>query len=217
MRAAVIEEYVPSTAASRATFLSVIFGAHAVALVAILSLGSVAYVTKAVPMLVQLLPEPVAPKPATPLRPLPMPVMKPPEIRLPTPPLIENTITVRHEEKPVPQPTVPAPVAAVAAPSPTPSPAAEPPRGDLAYLNNPAPSYPLFAKRAREQGVVMLRVRVDAGGNVEGIEVHKSSGSQRLDEAALAAVKRWRFAPARLGERTIAGVALVPIHFQLEG
>ena len=93
----------------------------------------------------------------------------------------------------------------------------QPPRGDLAYLNNPSPVYPVFAKRAREQGVVMLHVRVDAAGNVEGIEVHKSSGSLRLDDAALAAVRRWRFVPARTGARTVAGIALVPIHFQLEG
>ena len=194
--------------------LSMIIGAHVLAAIGVLSIGGVAYVAKTAPMLVQLLPEPVAPKPATPLRPLPMPVMKPPEIRLPTPPVIENTITVRHEEKAVPQPAVAAPVAVVAAPAPSPS--VEPPRGDLAYLNNPAPSYPAYAKRAREQGVVMLRVRVDAAGSVEGIEIHKSSGSQRLDDAALAAVKRWRFAPARQGDRPISGVALVPIHFQLE-
>ena len=50
-----------------------------------------------------------------------------------------------------------------------------------------------------------------------GVEVHKSSGSQRLDDAALAAVRRWRFVPARTGERTVAGIALVPIHFQLDG
>ena len=62
----------------------------------------------------------------------------------------------------------------------------------------------------------MLRVRVDAAGNVEGIELHKSSGSDRLDRAALEAVRRWRFVPARQGDRAVAGVALVPIHFQLE-
>lgn len=207
-------DYHPSSAGSRATVLSMIVGAHALALVAVLSLGGVVYVTQAVPLLVQVLPESVAPKPATPLRPLPMPVMKPPEIRLPTPPVIENTITVRQDEKPAPQPTVAAPVATVVAAVPAPS--VEPPRGDLAYLNNPAPSYPAYARRAREQGVVMLRVRVDAAGGVEGVEIHKSSGSQRLDDAALAAVKRWRFAPARMGDRPVSGIALVPINFQLE-
>jgi protein TonB len=106
--------------------------------------------------------------------------------------------------------------APVAAPSLPPGPAIEPPRFDLAYLNNPAPAYPVFSKRTREQGVVYLRVRVDVGGNVEGIEVHKTSGHQRLDDAALAAVKRWRFVPAKSGERAVAGVAIVPIHFQLE-
>ena len=205
--------YHPSSAGSRATVLSMIVGAHVLAGIAALSLGGVAYVAKSVPLLVQFVPETVAPKPAAAPRPLPMPEMKPPEIRLPAPPVIENTITVRQEEKAVAQPMVAAPVAVVAAAEPA---ASEPPRGDLAYLKNPAPSYPTFARKAREQGVVMLRVRVDAAGGVEGIEIHKSSGSQRLDDAALAAVKRWRFAPARMGDRPVSGVALVPIHFQLE-
>lgn len=212
-------EYIPSTRASRATVLSMIFGAHVVALIAVLSIGTVVVAVKSAPLLVTVLPERIAPRPIDPVRTLPLPVMKPPEIRLPTPPPIENIYMVRVEERPEPAPIVPAPVTvkAVAAPLAPPTPVIEPPRGDLAYLNNPAPVYPVFAKRAREQGVVMLRVRVDAAGNVEGIELHKSSGSQRLDDAALAAVRRWRFVPARAGDRTVAGVALVPIHFQLEG
>jgi protein TonB len=213
------DEYIPSTRASRATVLSMIFAAHVVGAIAVISIGGVAVVVKAVPLLVTVLPEVIPPRPAEPVRTLPLPVMKPPEIRIPTPPPIETIVMVRVEEKPEPAPVMPAPVAvkAVAAPVAPPPPAVEPPRGDLAYLNNPSPVYPVFAKRAREQGVVMLRVRVDAAGKVEGIELHKSSGSERLDDAALAAVRRWRFVPARMGDRTVAGVAIVPIHFQLEG
>jgi protein TonB len=211
--------YIPTTRASRATVLSMIFGAHVAAVIAVLSMGSVVVVVKSVPLLVQVLPERIAPHPAQPVRTLPLPVMKPPEIRIPTPPPIETLFRVKVEEKPEPAPVVPAPAAvkAVAAPPGPTAAVIEPPRGDLAYLDNPAPVYPVFAKRAREQGVVMLRVRVDAAGSVQGIKVHKSSGSQRLDDAALAAVRRWRFVPARSGGDTVAGVAIVPIHFELEG
>ncbi|PKO55172.1 MAG: energy transducer TonB, partial [Betaproteobacteria bacterium HGW-Betaproteobacteria-21] len=43
------------------------------------------------------------------------------------------------------------------------------------------------------------------------------SGSERLDEAARNAVSRWRFVPARQGERAIEASVLVPIIFKLEG
>jgi protein TonB len=114
-------------------------------------------------------------------------------------------------EKPIPAPSVPIKTATVA------DAVVDPPRFDLAYLNNPAPSYPVFAKRAREQGQVLLRVQVDAAGQVAGIEIHRSSGFERLDNAALAAVRQWRFVPARSGNRAVSGVALVPITFQLAG
>jgi protein TonB len=87
----------------------------------------------------------------------------------------------------------------------------------MAYLNNPPPSYPTLSRRVGEQGRVLLRVRVTPGGTVEAVEVQSSSGFPRLDEAALAAVRRWRFRPARLGARAVARWAIVPISFQLQG
>ena len=209
--------YVPSSSASRATVLSLIVGAHAVALAAVVSMGGIEVVVKTVPVLVQLLPEPSSAKPAVPTRTLPPPDLKTPDIKLPAPPPIENLYQVRLEETPVLAPPASAAPVAVAVQLAASAPSLEPPRFDLAYLNNPAPAYPVFAKRAREQGVVMLRVGVDPAGSVTSISIHKSSGSQRLDDAALAAVRRWRFVPARDGDRQVAGVALVPIHFQLEG
>jgi protein TonB len=209
--------YLPSSSASRATVLSFIVGAHALVVAAVVSMGGIEVVVKTVPVLVQLLPEPSSAKPPLPTRTLPPPELKTPDIKLPTPPPIENLYQVRMEEKPVLAPPALVTAVAVAAPPAPSAPSIEPPRFDLAYLNNPAPAYPVFAKRAREQGIVMLRVGVDPAGNVTNIDVHKSSGSQRLDDAALAAVKRWRFVPARAGERSVAGVALVPIHFLLEG
>jgi protein TonB len=94
--------------------------------------------------------------------------------------------------------------------------AIEPPRYDMSYLNNPPPAYPNLSRRMKEQGRVILRVLVNASGAAEDVEVRASSGSVRLDRAAIDAVRRWRFAPARRGAETVAAWALVPILFQLD-
>ena len=91
-----------------------------------------------------------------------------------------------------------------------------PPRYDVAYLDNPAPAYPPLARRAGEQGRVLLRVHVTPSGVADAVEVRQSSGSLRLDAAAEDTVRRWRFAPARQGERTVAAWVMVPITFALD-
>lgn len=91
----------------------------------------------------------------------------------------------------------------------------EPPQFDVAYLNNPTPVYPPLSKRLREQGNLLLRVWVSANGTTEQIEIETSSGSSRLDNAAIDAVRQWRFVPARHGDKAVAGLALVPINFHL--
>jgi protein TonB len=208
--------YLPTSTTSRAAVFSMIVGAHVIALVVVASIGGMAMVVqKAAPMLVDLLPEPPRPRPPTPVAQIPMPQMRKPDIVIPEPPRVDIVQAVQVVERPAPPPP-PSPAPVVAAPVPDTPPPIEPPRFGMAYLNNPAPAYPTFAKRAREQGVVMLRVRVDAAGKVEDIDIEKSSGSERLDKAALAAVRHWRFVPARQGERPVAGVALVPISFTLE-
>ena len=63
----------------------------------------------------------------------------------------------------------------------------------------------------------MLRVHVSADGNADAIELKSSSGSARLDEAALSTVKRWRFVPARQGEQPVAAWTVIPITFSLKG
>ncbi len=68
-----------------------------------------------------------------------------------------------------------------------------------------------------EQGKVVLRVLVSAGGDPAKVEVRTSSGSEVLDEAALDAVKHWRFVPARKGEQPVEAWVLVPITFTLQG
>lgn len=69
----------------------------------------------------------------------------------------------------------------------------------------------------QEQGKVLLRVLVSAEGKPGKIELSSSSGSDRLDQAARAAVARWRFIPARQGDRDVETWVIVPIIFKLEG
>ncbi|MBA3902496.1 MAG: energy transducer TonB [Rhodocyclaceae bacterium] len=101
-------------------------------------------------------------------------------------------------------PVVEAPVAPVA-----------PPRFDADYLDNPKPAYPPLSRRLGEEGKVILRVFVEPGGRPSKVEIQTSSGFPRLDEAAGAAVSRWRFVPARRGEEPVAAWVRVPIVFAL--
>ncbi|MEO8103819.1 MAG: energy transducer TonB [Betaproteobacteria bacterium] len=90
-----------------------------------------------------------------------------------------------------------------------------PPRFDANYLTNPAPVYPALSKRLGEEGRVILRVHIDASGNSMEVEIRASSGSPRLDTAAIEAVRRWKFVPAKQGEKVVAAWVLVPINFSL--
>jgi protein TonB len=86
---------------------------------------------------------------------------------------------------------------------------------NAAYLNNPTPSYPDYARRHGVQGKTMLQVQVTTEGSARDISVLHSSGSDALDEAALDAVKRWRFVPARRGDEIVEAKVIVPVEFKL--
>jgi protein TonB len=115
---------------------------------------------------------------------------------------------------PEPEPVI------VEEPPPPPPPAAAPvpiipPNFVAAYLDNPAPAYPASSKRLGETGTVLLRVVVDENGRPESINVTTSSGFERLDRAAIDAVRRWKFVPAKQGDRPVKAAVLVPLEFQL--
>lgn len=162
--------------------------------------------------------EPPPPAPAPPIvepppvvdelaaKPAPKPVPKPKPKPAPKP-------VAKPEPKPVetPPPPVAAP-APVAPPAPAP---VTPPSANAAYLKNPAPEYPQMAQRRGWEGTVLLRVEVLASGKPGQIQIQKSSGRDALDAAALAAVKRWSFVPAKQGDVAQAGWVSVPIDFKL--
>ena len=175
-----------------------------------------------------------APAPPVVEPPPPAPVVTPPP---PPPPPVVDELAAKPAPKPVPKPKpkpkpAPAPkpvakpvakpveappappVAAPAPPAPAPAPVT-PPSASAAYLKNPAPEYPQMAQRRNWEGTVLLRVEVLASGKPGQIQIQKSSGRQMLDDAALAAVKRWSFVPAKQGDVAQAGWVSVPIDFKL--
>jgi len=79
----------------------------------------------------------------------------------------------------------------------------------------PKPRYPESARRDGKEGRVLLRVLVNEEGRTASVEVNRSSGVESLDQAALEAIKRWRFSPARLGDRPVESWVRIPIDFRL--
>ncbi|MBL9081682.1 MAG: energy transducer TonB [Planctomycetales bacterium] len=78
---------------------------------------------------------------------------------------------------------------------------------------NPKPPYPADAYSRRQEGVVLLRLRISATGIVEDAEVLQSSGVPSLDDAAVRTVLTWRFHPARLLGRNVAATVKKPVRF----
>jgi protein TonB len=83
------------------------------------------------------------------------------------------------------------------------------------YMTNPKPVYPPEARRRKQQGLVILNVFITNEGRPQRVEVAQSSGYALLDEAALTAIKQWRFTPARIGNITVSSQVEVPIRFRL--
>lgn len=146
----------------------------------------------------------------------------------PTPEPIRLTPTLEKPLLHVPQPEIMvaaetpaknAPVSVSSAPASAPVQAQQVveslPRFDADYLNNPAPSYPPLSRRLREQGTVLLRVYVLPTGLPEVVELKSSSGCERLDQSALAAVRKWKFTPAQSAGRSVGAWVVVPVAFSL--
>lgn len=176
----------------------------------------------------------MAPTPAQPIPPSPAEVSlppPPPEKPKPQPkpqPKLKPKPVEKHKPQPA-NPQVPSPQNAITptAPptpqaTPTPTQAPQPqelpvqaPRIDASHLKNPAPQYPSLSRRLREQGKVLLELLILANGSVGEVRVKTSSGYERLDKAALDAVKAWRYLPAKRGGLAIPYRYLQPIEFSL--
>lgn len=148
--------------------------------------------------------QPPSPRPK-PARPVPAPV-----------PIAAATVAMAEPP--------PAAIEAPSAPEPTPTPppapappaAIEAPRYNATYLNNPSPAYPAASRRRGQEGRVLVRAEVLADGRCRQVELKQGSGHELLDQAALEAVRKWRFVPARQGEQAVTAWVDVPIAFKLK-
>jgi protein TonB len=77
------------------------------------------------------------------------------------------------------------------------------------------PRYPESARRAGVQGVTLLRVRVLENGRVGQVVIDQSAGFRDLDFAAMEAVKKWLFEPARRGKEAVSVWVMLPVKFEL--
>lgn len=227
---------------NRAIGLLVVLGLHGGLLYGLWSVRVIPPPSEALTLFVSFVappPEPVQatappPKPAKPRVPPPKPepkpephrhlaaqapVFSPREIVEPAPePVVEPVVA---PAPPIPDPAPSAPEAPPAPPPPAPAPAAGPltlpSELALGCPERTAPAYPRLSRRLGESGKVVLRVELDETGRVAGAQVASSSGSPRLDAAALAAVRTWRCRPAQRDGRGVRAIATQPFNFTLEG
>ena len=77
------------------------------------------------------------------------------------------------------------------------------------------PRYPESARRAGAQGITTLRVRVLENGRVGDVQIEQSAGFRDLDMAAMEAVKKWLFEPAKRGKDPVSVWVMLPVKFEL--
>ncbi|MGV3493393.1 MAG: energy transducer TonB [Ramlibacter sp.] len=170
-------------------------------------------------------PEPLPPQPKPRVAPAPKPVVrKPVPLAPPAPAPAPQPVTAQPEPMappPVAAPVAAAPVPATApptapAPAPAPAPAAvKLPSTDADYLNNPLPAYPAMSRRLREEGTSVIRVLIGTDGRARDARIARSSGFERLDQAALDTARGWRYVPGTRGGVPEAMWFEVPIRWQL--
>ena len=64
-------------------------------------------------------------------------------------------------------------------------------------LSRVEPKYPVSAREQGITGTVRVKVQVTADGRAGSVSIRQSSGSSLLDQAAVEAVRKWRFVPAK--------------------
>lgn len=121
--------------------------------------------------------------------------------------LAPEPVAASAKPKPAPQK-----VERVAQPQPTASALVE--ARPTSHSNRP-PAYPEMARRNGWQGLCMVRVAVDANGSAGAVSIARSSGYGILDQAALAAVRKWKFTPRMVRGVAAASTVEVPVNFSL--
>lgn len=172
-------------------------------------------------------PAPITPPKASPepapvkLQPAKKPVVKPKQEQLAAK---SQAPAEKKQTEPAPEPPKPAEQVKESAPAPaaTPKPAQAAPvalSSELAVScpKLTPPEYPAISRRMGEEGKLILRVELDENGHIDNAKVLNSSGYERLDAAALSAVKSWQCNPSLRDGQPVRAVALQPFNFVLQG
>lgn len=157
-----------------------------------------------VKMIEEDLPEPEEPPPPPPKIETPPPFVPLPDfdITLPT----EQTTAIQTITNVIPPPAPPPMAPAVVK---------TPPRSPSKGLSRP--DYPPTARRLNQEGTVILMIYVLEDGRVGDVRIEKSSGFEKLDEAAATHAKRaWRFIPGKEGNKNVAAWGRFAVTFRLE-
>jgi protein TonB len=80
-------------------------------------------------------------------------------------------------------------------------------------IHDVMPLYPALARAAGASGVVILEATIDARGDVVAAKVLRSV--PMLDQAAVDAVRQWKYTPARLNGEIVAVLITVTVNFTL--
>tara|TARA_B100000809_G_scaffold53731_1_gene49226 strand:+ start:1966 stop:2577 length:612 start_codon:yes stop_codon:yes gene_type:complete len=78
------------------------------------------------------------------------------------------------------------------------------------------PIYPEIAQEAGIEGVVIVQAFIDASGRVKETLILKGVPNTGLDEAAMEAIRKTRFRPARQRERPVGVWISIPVNFKLK-
>jgi protein TonB len=158
-------------------------------------------------------PEEDKPPPPPPEMEAPPPYVPPPEVSIDVPVESSNSTAITNvtSERPV---AAPAPVAA---PKPVEHDVVKtPPSTQGKGSRITQPEYPPASRRAGEAGTVTLQALVQADGRPSEVKVVKSSGFEKLDEAAVKEVERnWRFVPGKEDGKPVAMWHTFAVTFRL--
>ena len=157
--------------------------------------------------------KPVAASPASVGRAVPSPPQdeKPPEVKLEKLPPPDPSSPKFPEPKEEPQKLIPHPSSLIPQIAPRQARLDAPPKPKRSIR----PDYPKGARQRGEQGDVILEIRVNAEGTVDGVKVAVSSGFAELDEAAVKAARTAKFSPARSGHDPVASTVRLKLQFKL--
>jgi periplasmic protein TonB len=149
--------------------------------------------------------------------PPPPPKMEMPPVEVP-PPVVDISIPVETNTTALsnvtdkPQPPAPPPPVAAAPVARTPI--RQNPRSQQPNMDD---YYPAASKRLGEEGVAKVKVCVNVQGRVEDASLDETSGTPRLDEAAVKVARAYRLLPPTENGKAVPGCGSLPIRFKLTG